>query len=81
MSPLLSAPPAWPAIDDLPARRTLRRSAWRLLPFLGLLYIVAYLDRINIGWHSDRAGSGAFGRGRSLYHRHLCPLFNPQEPT
>ena len=56
MSPLSSAPPAWPATEDLLARRTLRRIAWRLLPFLGLLYIVAYLDRINIGWHSDRRG-------------------------
>ena len=54
MSPLSSAPPAWPATDDLPARRTLRRVAWRLLPFLGLLYVVAYLDRINR--HSDRRG-------------------------
>src|SRR3954462_3308612 len=30
--------------------RTLRRVRWRLLPFLGLLYIVSYLDRVNISF-------------------------------
>jgi ACS family tartrate transporter-like MFS transporter len=30
--------------------RTLRRVTWRLLPFLGLLYIVAYLDRVNVSF-------------------------------
>ncbi len=26
------------------------KSAWRLIPFLGLLYIVNYLDRVNAGF-------------------------------
>jgi len=30
--------------------RTVRKLFWRLLPFLFLLYIVAYLDRINVGF-------------------------------
>ena len=30
--------------------RTVRRLTWRLVPFLFLLYIVAYLDRINVGF-------------------------------
>jgi ACS family tartrate transporter-like MFS transporter len=30
--------------------RTLRRLRWRLLPFLGLLYIVSYLDRVNVSF-------------------------------
>ena len=30
--------------------RTLRRIRWRLLPFLGLLYIVSYLDRVNVSF-------------------------------
>jgi MFS transporter, ACS family, tartrate transporter len=29
---------------------TIRKLFWRLLPFLFLLYIVAYLDRINVGF-------------------------------
>jgi MFS transporter, ACS family, tartrate transporter len=31
-------------------RRTLSRIAWRLIPFMGLLYFVAFLDRVNIGF-------------------------------
>ena len=31
-------------------RRTVSRLLWRLLPFLFLLYIVAFLDRINVGF-------------------------------
>lgn len=30
--------------------RTLRRIRWRLLPFLGLLYIASYLDRVNVSF-------------------------------
>src|SRR5690606_23633086 len=29
---------------------TLRKVGWRLLPFLLLLYVVAWLDRVNIGF-------------------------------
>lgn len=32
------------------ADRTRRKVAWRLLPFLILLYIIAYLDRVNVGY-------------------------------
>src|SRR6516162_8192799 len=32
------------------ARSTTRRIAWRLLPFLWLLYLIAYLDRANVAF-------------------------------
>ena len=32
------------------AQQTLRKVRWRLIPFLFLLYIVAYLDRVNVGF-------------------------------
>lgn len=32
------------------ARRTLGRVRWRLLPFLGLLYVISYLDRVNVSF-------------------------------
>ena len=32
------------------AERALARIRWRLLPFLGLLYIVSYLDRVNVSF-------------------------------
>jgi ACS family tartrate transporter-like MFS transporter len=58
--------------DDL-ARRTVRRVAGRLMPFLLLLYVVAYLDRANVSYaglqmtqdlgFSDRV----FGLGSGLF--------------
>ena len=35
--------------DSHVGQRAVKRIAWRLLPFLFLLYIVAFLDRMNIG--------------------------------
>jgi ACS family tartrate transporter-like MFS transporter len=32
------------------AERTLSRIRWRLLPFLGVLYVVSYLDRVNVSF-------------------------------
>jgi ACS family tartrate transporter-like MFS transporter len=31
-------------------KRTLRKVAWRLIPFMGLLYFLAFVDRVNIGF-------------------------------
>ncbi len=31
-------------------QRTVSKVFWRLMPFLGLLYIVAFLDRVNVGF-------------------------------
>lgn len=33
-------------------RAVVRKVAWRLMPFLCLVYIVAYLDRVNVGFAS-----------------------------
>src|SRR5277367_2580961 len=39
-----------PDIPELDvAQRARKRIAWRLLPFLFLLYIIAFLDRMNVG--------------------------------
>src|SRR5438876_11803869 len=39
-----------PVTPDLEvAQRARNRIAWRLLPFLLLLYIIAFLDRMNVG--------------------------------
>src|SRR4029079_10676089 len=35
---------------DAIARSTRRKIAWRILPLLFLLYVIAYLDRANIGF-------------------------------
>jgi len=36
--------------DNALGARTIRKMQWRILPFLFLLYVVAYLDRFNIGF-------------------------------
>ncbi|KXU87976.1 hypothetical protein CR51_34755 [Caballeronia megalochromosomata] len=33
-------------------KRTLRKVSWRIVPFIMLLYFVAYIDRVNIGFAS-----------------------------
>jgi MFS transporter, ACS family, tartrate transporter len=58
--------------DDL-APRVVRRVAGRLVPFLLLLYVVAYLDRVNVGYAklrmTDDLGFNAavFGLGAGLF--------------
>jgi ACS family tartrate transporter-like MFS transporter len=52
-------------------KQTIRKLFWRLLPFMFLLYVVSYLDRINVGFaklqmqgqlgFSDRTFSIGFG--------------------
>lgn len=36
-------------VSDLESR-TLAKVRWRLIPFLFLLYVIAYLDRVNVGY-------------------------------
>jgi len=36
--------------SDAVGEQALRRIRWRLLPFLGLLYVVSYLDRVNVSF-------------------------------
>ena len=38
------------ALDNAAGTAVLSRLTWRLMPFLFLLYIVAYVDRINVGF-------------------------------
>lgn len=39
-----------PPTEDALEKRVLAKAAWRLLPFLGLLYILNILDRVNVGF-------------------------------
>ena len=60
-------------MTDQVAASALRKVRWRLIPFLFLLYIVAYLDRVNVGFASldmnrDLAFSSAvYGLGSGLF--------------
>jgi len=50
-----------------------RRVAWRLVPFLLLLYVLAFLDRVNIGFAKQAflgdtgLGEGAYAFGASMF--------------
>src|SRR5262245_43091372 len=38
---------------DALERRVVSKVSWRLLPYLFLLYVIAYIDRINVGVARD----------------------------
>jgi MFS family permease len=50
-----------------------RKAAWRLVPFLLLLYVLAFLDRVNVGYakptflHDTGLGEGAYAFGASVF--------------
>ena len=86
---MASAPPLRPETAGSPAEleaRTLRRVRLRLIPFLGLLYVVAYLDRVNVGFaalqmNADLGLSASGLRpGRGHLLRRLLPLRGAQQP-
>jgi ACS family tartrate transporter-like MFS transporter len=60
------------------ATATLRKISQRLIPFLFVLYVVAWLDRINVGFaalqmNSDlRFSSAAFGLGSGIFFAGYC---------
>src|SRR6266403_1270236 len=62
-----------PAIPDVGVR-TRRRIAWRLLPFVFLLYVVAYLDRANVSFAALRMNldlgftDRVYGLGVALFY-------------
>ena len=53
--------------------RTMRKVTWRLLPFLMLCYLLAFIDRANVGMASLQMNadvglsSSVFGFGASLF--------------
>jgi ACS family tartrate transporter-like MFS transporter len=60
-------------MDDARGRTVLRKATWRLIPFLFLLYVVAYLDRVNVGFAAlqmnDALGFNAavYGFGAGIF--------------
>ncbi|MCE4547385.1 MULTISPECIES: MFS transporter [unclassified Caballeronia] len=63
-------------------KRTLRKVTWRIVPFIMLLYFVAYIDRVNIGFASltmrtDLGFSASilgFGAGIFFWGYFLCEV-------
>ena len=57
---------------------TLRKVTWRLIPFLFVLYIIAWLDRVNVGFaglqmNADLGfSSTVFGFGSGTFFLGYC---------
>jgi len=57
---------------------TLRKVTWRLIPFLFVLYVIAWLDRVNVGFaalemNADLGFSSAtFGFGAGIFFLGYC---------
>ncbi|GAB3556842.1 MFS transporter [Spelaeicoccus albus] len=47
--------------DSAMRKKVMRKVAWRLSPFLGLLYFINYLDRSNIGFAAPHGMNEALG--------------------
>jgi MFS transporter, ACS family, tartrate transporter len=60
-------------VPDPIAASALRKVRWRLIPFLFLLYIVAYLDRVNVGFaaidmnHDLGFSAAVYGMGSGIF--------------
>jgi MFS family permease len=58
--------------------RTIRKVAWRLMPFVTIGYFLASLDRVNVGFaalqmnHDIGLGPAAFGLGAGLFFVSYC---------
>ena len=59
--------------NNVPLRSALRKAAWRILPLLGICYLVAYMDRANISFaaesmnHDLHFTSTIYGFGAGLF--------------
>src|SRR5436309_4406713 len=64
-------------VQILPAN-TLRKITWRLIPFLFVLYVIAWLDRVNVGFaglqmNTDLGfSSTVFGFGSGIFFLGYC---------
>ncbi|MBV9008735.1 MAG: MFS transporter [Verrucomicrobia bacterium] len=72
--------PASASPVDLPylGQNALRKTNWRLLPFLFVVYIVAWMDRVNVGFAALQMNSDlhfsetAFGVGSGIFFLGYC---------
>jgi ACS family tartrate transporter-like MFS transporter len=75
-----AASPAWQPLDEEAlSRRVLRKVAWRLVPFLCLLYVFNIIDRANVGFvrktmlHDLEMEDWVFDLGFGLFYLgYLC---------
>ena len=56
---------------------TMRKVVWRIIPFIALLYVVSFIDRVNVGFAALAMNEGLgldYREGRSWrgFHHHAC---------
>jgi hypothetical protein len=56
---------------NMAARRASRKAAWRLIPFLTLCYVIAFLDRVNVGFAALTMNLRLHRRDVRVQRRHL----------
>lgn len=72
-APSLAPEPAAAHATAAQENAVYRKVAWRLLPFLMLCYVVAYLDRVNVGFAKLHMlgdlqfSESAYGLGAGLF--------------
>lgn len=52
---------------DAMRKQVMRKVAWRLSPFLGLLYFIAYLDRTNLAFAAPHGMNEALGFSKAAF--------------
>lgn len=63
----MSTETSGPSTDSDLGRRTLRKVVRRLMPLLGLLYFVNYLDRVNIGFAGPNGMNAELGLTATVF--------------
>jgi sugar phosphate permease len=64
---------AQPNISSLTASSLYRKIAWRIMPLLFICYIVAYIDRVNVGFAklqmigNLKFSDGVYGLGAGIF--------------
>jgi len=77
-SAILQAIVGTAGLEDERERRVFGRVTWRLVPFMFLCYVIAYIDRINIGFAKASLladlglSTTTYGRGAGLFFIGYC---------
>jgi sugar phosphate permease len=72
-SPSAAHPSADPSTDASLEAAAIRKITWRIMPFLFLVYVLSYLDRVNIGYAKLQftgdlgLSNAAYGLGAGIF--------------
>jgi ACS family tartrate transporter-like MFS transporter len=61
------------SLEQIDSRKLFSRIAWRIIPYIFILYILAYLDRVNVGFaalqmkHDLRLSDTVYGTGAGIF--------------